>query len=379
MLRWKQMGSFAVAALCVLLLGTAAPAPAQTPSKISGSVIDPEGNPFVGLTLKLKNDRGQTAEGKTDEKGRYMFSLPSGRWSIGFYHQDRQVWTLDVNLPSGTEQELPTVNFKEMLEKNPEMAAARKKQAEEHNKFEAMKAYFESGVAAAKQADELQSNLGKAPTDQKVTISQQLQDARQKAIAEFLSAERVADPQEPNRHLILANLGSAYKAAGQYEQAVDAYTRAVALKPQGNYIVGLAETQARLGKPAEGMQACAQIPAATDPANAALCYRNLGIVFYNANQFQEAVEPLQKATQLDPKNPQAWYVLGASLVPLADFKEEKGTLKMTPKPGTIEAYQKAIELDPNGPYGAQAREGLTQLEAMGAGIATSVKAGKKRN
>jgi hypothetical protein len=52
---------------------------------------------------------------------------------------------------------------------------------------------------------------------------------------------------------------------------------------------------------------------------------------------------------------------------------------MTPKPGTIEAYEKAIELDPNGPYGQQAQEGLEQLKAMGAGIETKVRAGKRRN
>ena len=42
-------------------------------------------------------------------------------------------------------------------------------------------------------------------------------------------------------------------------------------------------------------------------------------------------------------------------------------------PGTVEAYQKAIELDPNGPYGAQAKQGLESLEAMGVGIQTKVK------
>jgi tetratricopeptide (TPR) repeat protein len=127
------------------------------------------------------------------------------------------------------------------------------------------------------------------------------------------------------------------------------------------------------------MATCGNIPVATHAANAATCYRNLGIVFYNTSKFAEAIEPLQKATQLEPKNAQAWYVLGASLVPLADFKDEKGKLVMTPKPGTIEAYEKAIELDPNGPYGKQAQEGLEQLKAMGAGIETKVRASKRRN
>ena len=47
---------------------------------------------------------------------------------------------------------------------------------------------------------------------------------------------------------------------------------------------------------------------------------------------------------------------------------------MTPviQPGTIEAYQKAIDLDPNGPIGAQAKQGLESLQAMGVGITTKV-------
>ncbi|MGH9858655.1 MAG: tetratricopeptide repeat protein, partial [Candidatus Acidiferrales bacterium] len=172
--------------------------------------------------------------------------------------------------------------------------------------------------------------------------------------------------------------GAAYKAAGKYDEATDAFTRAIALKPDPGYYVGLAESQARSGKPAEAMASCANIPAATAGANAATCYRNLGIVLFNSGNHKEAVGPLTKSTELEPKNAQAWYVLGASMLSLAEYKEEKGKTVMIPAPGTIEAYQKAIELDPNGPYGAQAKEGLVQLEAMGAGIQTKVRSGKRR-
>ena len=42
------------------------------------------------------------------------------------------------------------------------------------------------------------------------------------------------------------------------------------------------------------------------------------------------------------------------------------------QPGTQEAYEKAIELDPSGPWGAQAKQGLEALKAMGLGIDTKV-------
>jgi hypothetical protein len=38
----------------------------------------------------------------------------------------------------------------------------------------------------------------------------------------------------------------------------------------------------------------------------------------------------------------------------------------------VEAYQHAIDLDPNGPIGAQAKQGLDSLTAMGVGITTKV-------
>ena len=93
----------------------------------------------------------------------------------------------------------------------------------------------------------------------------------------------------------------------------------------------------------------------------------------------EAIEPLQKATQIDPKNAQGWYLLGTCMV--ADpsiYKKVGDKIEVTPKPGTVEAFQKAIELDPNGPIGTQAKQGLEQLNQLTGGINTKV-GGKKKS
>jgi hypothetical protein len=55
-----------------------------------------------------------------------------------------------------------------------------------------------------------------------------------------------------------------------------------------------------------------------------------------------------------------------------EFKTEGDKITPVMQPGTVEAYQKAIDLDPNGPIGAQAKQGLEQLQAMGLGITTKV-------
>ena len=120
-----------------------------------------------------------------------------------------------------------------------------------------------------------------------------------------------------------------------------------------------------------------QKSAELDPQNAAQAYRNGGITLYNVGKMKEAVEPLKKATELDPKNPQAWYLLGAALVGSMDYKKVGDKMEVIVVPGTVEAYQKAVELDPNGTYGQQAKQGLEALQQIAPGIETKVK--KKRS
>jgi hypothetical protein len=64
---------------------------------------------------------------------------------------------------------------------------------------------------------------------------------------------------------------------------------------------------------------------------------------------------------------------GASLVANIQTKQEGEKMTFIIMPGTVEAYQKCIELDPNGPLATLARQGLEELKAMGAGVDTKVK------
>jgi Flp pilus assembly protein TadD len=100
---------------------------------------------------------------------------------------------------------------------------------------------------------------------------------------------------------------------------------------------------------------------------------------YNANRLGDAVEPLKKSAELDPKNAQTWYLLGASLVYKMTTKKVGDKEEVQFAPGTIEAYQKAVELDPNGTWGQQAKQGLEQLQLMAPGIDTKVNLKKKKS
>jgi len=203
-----------------------------------------------------------------------------------------------------------------------------------------------------------------------------VKDLSDKAVTELEASKAAAGEKDANLNLVLARLGDAYDADGRADDAANAYKQAIELKPSAAYYNNLGGIYGRAGKIAEAMAAF-QKSAELDPQNAAQAYRNGGITLYNTGRLKEAVEPLKKATELDPKNAQGWYLLGASLVYNMTTKRVGDKEEVVFAPGTIEAYQKAIELDPNGMYGQQAKLGLEQLQQMAPGIDIKVKAKKK--
>jgi len=84
-----------------------------------------------------------------------------------------------------------------------------------------------------------------------------------------------------------------------------------------------------------------------------------------------------KATQSDPKDAQAWYLLGSAYTGTIDTKQEGDKMTYVIPPGTSDAYQKCIDADPNGPYAPQCKSMLDSLAQMAGGEATTVGARPK--
>lgn len=370
--------AFAVLALAMAVAGLAPRAGAQD-SGIAGTILDLQGNPWPDLGVTVMSDQGTKFEAKTDQKGKYEFhNLRAG------------VYTLTVQLPNqafqggqvkvGAGQTVPAdLNFKEIAAKNnPDYAKQVQKQEEEKQKFQGMKQHFEAGVAELELVKQAKDKLAKAPADQRDAVKQEVADTSNKAITEFEAAKTASNEKDPNLQLIMARLGDAYDAAGRADDAVAAYKRAIELKPSFAYFNNLGGIYGRAGKIDEA-SASYQKAAELDPAQAAQAWRNFGITMYNANKYKDAIEPLKKSTELDPKNPQSWYLLGTVLVGSMGFKKVGDKDVPDVQPGTVEAYQHAIDLDPNGPWGQQAKQGLDMLNQISPGIATSVTTKKKKS
>lgn len=367
--------------LMLVLLFVGVPKAVAQDGKVSGTILDFDAKPFADLPVKLKSDQGVTQDAKTDAKGQYTFTgLRSGKYTL--IVQPPQVsgpYTIPLEVHSGTETPPVNLNFKEILEKqNPEVAAQMKKQQEEKSKFNTMKAHFEKGVALLDQERAAKTQLAAAPADQKDAAKAKIVDLSNQAVTEFQEAQKAAPEKDPNIHLFWARMGEAYDLAGRNDEAINAYQQAVTAKPDNaGYYNNLGNVLAREGK-IEDAKAAYTKSAELDPPNAGLAWRNFGISLYQVGRMTDAVEPLEKATTADPKNAQGWYLLGACLVASAEYKQVGDKMEVTLKPGTIEAYQKAIDLDPNGTYGQQAKQGLDAVKQLTGGIQTSLGGKKKK-
>jgi len=374
--------SVLAAILIAALAGVLTPhAAAQNDGVIRGQIMDIAGKPWADLTVQAVNEQGVKQETKTDKDGNYAIrNLRSGVYVIHVLLPSQSQPYQEKVQVQGASEAKKDFNFKELAAKQgAEYQEAMKKNEEAKKGLEALKARVLAGDALVAQERQVKADLAKAPVDQRDALKQKLADLSNQAVAEFREAQKTLGEKDPNAALVFFKLGEAYDAAGRNEEAAEAYRQAIALKPEvPGYYNNLGNVLARAGKIDEAKAAYMK-SAELDPANAATAWRNFGISLYNANRLGDAVEPLQKSAELDPKNPQTWYLLGASLVYKMTTKKVGDREEVQFAPGTIEAYQKAVELDPNGPWGQQAKQGLEQLELMKPGIDTKVNVRKKKS
>jgi tetratricopeptide (TPR) repeat protein len=370
----------------VLVAMLAATALAQGTGRLNGEVYDQNGKPYADQTVTIKlPDTGQTFTVKTDKNGKFVqLGMRSGIYTITLVSLN---YSEKFQVTDGQEN-----NYKLDLKQVAAATAAAhpeetKKKEETEDKFKLMKQHFDAGVAALGAGNDLRAQIKTATGDQKATLQAQRVTDCTTASSEFSQAvQNLGEKEVNNRAMILGNLGSANECAGKYSDAADAFQKAIDTKPVAGYYVGLATNLANVGasstdpKDAQAKfdaasAACDKVTA-LDPTSAATCWKNLGIVLSNKGRMKEAVTPLQKASQADPKDQITWYMLGSALTATIDTKQEGDKMTYIIPPGTAEAYQKCIDTGADNATGKLCKDALDGLNAMSGGQDTSV--GKKK-
>jgi tetratricopeptide (TPR) repeat protein len=281
-------------------------------------------------------------------------------------------------------------------EQQTDIKTATKTKDDAVKRSELMKPHFANGNQAMQDAKAIRQQLQTATSDQKPTLLARMKEEYQTAITEYeqaleeaevrdedglqvigkigvirnglVSRQKAVDMLVHDKDLpvILSNLGLAYGGVGQYQVAINTLEQAAMLKPVAGTYMELGTDLAQLGEMPEATAACDKILTVDPTAKnmQAGCYKNVAIVLTNKGKLFDAIAPLQRATLLNPQDALAWKLLGDSLSSTITFKSQDGKIVYVIPPGTLEAYQRCLQLDPNGPYAEQVKsalEGFAQL------------------
>jgi tetratricopeptide (TPR) repeat protein len=184
---------------------------------------------------------------------------------------------------------------------------------------------------------------------------------------------------KPDAAVLWVELGSAQFCLKKYDAAVTSLQKAIELdaaskKPtpeiQGGAGNTLGESLADLKK-VDQAQAAYEAAAKVNPPMAGMYYQNEAIVMSRTGNIDATVAAADKAIAAAPDKPLAYYLKGQALINKASVDPK--TNKIIAPPGCAEAYQKYLELAPDGPF---ANDAKAVLGEMGQTVKSSYKAKK---
>jgi len=342
---------------------------AQTAS-LEGDVKGEDGQPLRNATIKIeRKDIKGNYKVKTDKKGHYFHAgLPLGTYKI----------TVEVDGKDRDSVDNVRTRLGDPVAISFDLHAMKQKQ-------DALQRAAETGQLTAEQAREMSAEqraaMEKQMKERSATMAKNkaLNDAfnaamealRTKNFAGAVDGFKKAAELDPKQYVVWANMADAYTGLAQtktgaeqdaaYSEASSAFTKALELKPEdaathNNYGLMLArakktaEAQAELTKAAQ-----------LDPPNAGKYYYNLGAVLVNTGQNDAAGEIFKKAIEASPDYAPAQYQYGIYLVSKAQITPDG---KVTPLPGTREAFEKYLQLDPNGAFAESARGMIASISSQ---------------
>ncbi len=190
-----------------------------------------------------------------------------------------------------------------------------------------------------------------------------------------------ATTQKPDEGILWLELGNSQLGAKKYDDAATSFQKAVDLnaaskKPNPSVAGGaynnLGQAYAKSNKPKEANDAYEKA-AQAEPAKAGMYYFNEAATLYNANSHTEAASAADKAIAADPARADAYYIKGQSLIDKSTVDPK--SQKIVPPPGTVEAYEKYLELAPTGPHAAEIKQIVAAFDDK---VTSNYRAGKKK-
>ncbi len=367
MRKTKLWMALAMAALLSALF-TPAFAQEQT-SKIHGHIQDPAGVTITDGIITLSTDGGKTAKYtfNTDANGDYKGDgIAPGTYTVSLRRPDTPADKVldqfpEVKLAAGadTAQDFDLSRPEYISKLTPEQRKA----------LEDLKSKNAGVVKENAAIKNLNADLLKAREDNK---------AKNYSEAEQLMLK---DTQaKPDATVLWLELGIAQAGQKKNSDAETSLKKAIELDSQGkkpnpeieagaNNALG--EVLANEGKGPDA-QAAYDSAAKLNPTQAAMYFTNEAIIMDRAGQVDGTVAAADKAIAADPTKPIPYYLKGKALINKASVDPKTG--KIVAPPGCAEAYQKYLELAPDGPFAPEVKSVLTE---MGQTIKSSYKAGKK--
>jgi tetratricopeptide (TPR) repeat protein len=352
------MRNLAVFAAC--FLGLAAAASAQV-SGLEGTVKGPDGKPVTGAIIHIERlDIKGSYSVKTDKKGHYgHYGLPLGNYKLMLEVDGKTIDYLTVKSIRTRLGDPMNVPFEIQAERPQQASGGGQQAAPPPEKDRSMSKEERAAMEKANKEREAQIAKNKA-LNEAFQAGKTASEAKQydAAIENFKKASEMDGGNQP---VIWANLADAYGNAAKEkptdagplrEKSVEAYKKAIELKPDdatlyNNYALVLGY-QKQIPEAQAALEKAAQL----DPPGAGRYYYNLGAVLVNTGQNDPAGVAFKKAIDADPNYADAQYQYGIYLTSQA---KTDSSGKVTAVPGTIEAFQKYLDLKPDGPFAESAK------------------------
>ncbi|MDE0628585.1 MAG: carboxypeptidase regulatory-like domain-containing protein [Bryobacterales bacterium] len=369
MIRHCVLATFAFALLATSAL-------AQVGS-VRGKVIDAQGQGFRDAMVYIERVgvRGNYKV-KTNKRGNYFHAgLPLGRYNIRLEIDGKQVYNVNgYQVKLGEEKPLDFDLGEILREAQAAQSGAGPTKDQLAAMSEAQRKEYEKALKARQQQISKNKKLNE-------TFNLGMEAKRLKdfdvAVRHFKEAAEIDAEQdviwgnmaESLAGLVTSKTGAERDQVG--EDAINAYHQAIALKPDPAYHNNLGLLLVRLQRIEEG-KAELEKAAQLSPQNAGTYYFNLGAVMVNTGNTDGAISAFTKATEAQPDFANAYYQLATVLVGTAKMNEDGSVV---PAAGTVEAYQKYLDLEPGGPYAASAQ---AMVQSLSGKLETTFEQPKKR-